>query len=494
MLRASTSFSLFDYFRVPYAVDPALRQGGLDAVAGPGGARLLWPAGSDGLVPAALWHLQGITLHARVALDPVARELLAVTEDESWRPAEPLIAARGEATASVWRSAGGGVFVPFDPGAAIAAYWRESYADERASAARAARAAARTIYYRARPLVPRAAQMRLRRRFTRIQSRTTFPRWPSEPSLHDLYEFLFDAVETVAEEPAPRLSEWPNGFAWSLVLTHDVETAAGYANVERIALIERELGFRSSWNFVPERDYRVEAGLLERLAADGFEIGVHGLRHDGRDLAPERSFAQRLPRMQAYGRRWGARGFRSPGTSRSWSRIARLGFDYDSSYTDSARFEPQPGGCCTWLPFTIGGVVELPITVPQDHTVFDLLRQADERLWLDKVMLVRERGGMALVLTHPDYMLEGNALRAYERLLATFADDPTVWKALPVEASGWWRRRGSSAVELSGDGTWCVAGEAEGEGHVAFGAPRGVDAAAERADAPELFPVGPGRG
>jgi peptidoglycan/xylan/chitin deacetylase (PgdA/CDA1 family) len=313
--------------------------------------------------------------------------------------------------------------------------------------------------------------MRARRRFSRIQSRSVFPRWPTETSLHDLYAFLFGIVEALTETPPPRLAEWPNGFSWALVLTHDVETAVGYRNVERIALIERELGYRSSWNFVPERDYRLEPDLRARLASAGFEIGVHGLRHDGRDLTPERSFARRLTRMQAYGRQWGARGFRSPGTNRSWSRIARLGFDYDSSYTDSARYEPQPGGCCSLLPYAIGEVVELPITVPQDHTVFDLLRLTDEKLWVEKAMLVRERGGMALVLTHPDYMVEGNALRAYERLLATFVDDPTVWKALPQQVSDWWRRRAVSGVERRGDGVWSLAGPAAAEGSIVFGGP-----------------------
>ena len=50
--------------------------------------------------------------------------------------------------------------------------------------------------------------------------------------------------------------------------------------------------------------------------------------------------------------------------------MPRLGFEYDSSYTDTDPYEPQPGGCCSYLPYFNESLVELPITLPQDHTVF----------------------------------------------------------------------------------------------------------------------------
>ena len=83
--------------------------------------------------------------------------------------------------------------------------------------------------------------------------------------------------------------------------------------------------------------------------------------------------------------------------------MPRLGFDYDSSYTDTDPYEPQPGGCCSYLPFFIDDLVELPITLPQDHTLFSILGHQDCALWLDKARELRRRGGMVLVLSHPDY-------------------------------------------------------------------------------------------
>ena len=63
--------------------------------------------------------------------------------------------------------------------------------------------------------------------------------------------------------------------AWALVLTHDVETAAGVAAIDPIVALERRLGLRSSWNFVPrryelDRDLSVlDAGYLGADAVGG---------------------------------------------------------------------------------------------------------------------------------------------------------------------------------------------------------------------------------
>jgi hypothetical protein len=141
-----------------------------------------------------------------------------------------------------------------------------------------------------------------------------------------------------------------------------------------------------------------------------------------------------------------------------------LGFDYDSSYPDTDPFEPTSGGCCTWLPFFNDGLVELPITLPQDHTLFVILRR-DESAWLEKTAFLREQGGMALLITHPDYMYEGPRLDAYDRFLEANAGDETVWRALPSQVSAWWRRRAASHIEPGPD-SWRVVGPAADEARI----------------------------
>jgi peptidoglycan/xylan/chitin deacetylase (PgdA/CDA1 family) len=254
------------------------------------------------------------------------------------------------------------------------------------------------------------------------------------------------------------------------VLTHDVEAQVGYEKLPELLQVEVEGGYRSSWNFVPQDRYVVADELVESLQEQGFEVGVHGFNHDGRDLASLATLKRRLPGIRDSAERWQAKGFRSPGTLRSAELMPLLGFDYDSSYTDTAPFEPQAGGCCTWLPYMIEDLVELPITLTQDHTLFDLLGHRDESVWVEKARFLRQRGGMALVLTHSDYVGQPYLLDSYRRLLQEFADDSTAWKALPRDVSDWWRSRSNSILEEIA-GEWCVVGPARNEARVEFSSP-----------------------
>ena len=147
-----------------------------------------------------------------------------------------------------------------------------------------------------------------------------------------------------------------------------------------------------------------------------------------------------------------------------------LGFDYDSSYPDTDPFEPQGGGCCTWLPFFNDDLVELPITLPQDHTLFVILRERDATIWREKAAVLRDRGGMALIDTHPDYLFDEPAASAYADFLEAYAEDTSAWRALPAEVARWWRRRAGTRLERDGT-TWKAIGPGAGEAVIAFAEP-----------------------
>ena len=227
--------------------------------------------------------------------------------------------------------------------------------------------------------------MRLRRLLARVQEQLPFPHWPIEASLHDLYAYLFGLCAEAAGGSLPVIAPWPDDYRWALVLTHDVETLSGYRNIHLLRHLELDAGYRSSWNFVPRR-YRVDDRLVRELLDEGFEVGIHGLDHDGRDLKSLEILSSRLPLMHDFAERWNAVGFRSPATQRVWEWMPLLGFDYDSSYPDTDPYEPQPGGCCSWLPYFNDGLVELPITLPQDYTLFTILRHRE------RAALAREDG------------------------------------------------------------------------------------------------------
>jgi hypothetical protein len=483
LFKASHPFAFFDYFRTPYEVRPHRPENShagaatfvrtLTSVASSGQAprSLMWvdadarPAAPSAADQAGCYRLDNFTFFGHVTPDAAVPAMLP-QHGRGWQSAESIRAADGRRAAAVWRDTDGNVFLPFDPGEVMRLYWSEGYRDiGRSAIAAFGRAAVLRGYYLARPAMPRSVQLGLRRLFTRVQAASAFPGWPIEDSLHDFYGWLFALIADLADAPVPFLGLWPDGRSWALVLTHDVETAAGYRDMDLLRGPERARGYRSSWNFVGAR-YQVDDDTISSLQDERCEIGIHGLWHDGRDLAG-RLLDERLPAMWENASRWNAVGFRSPATHRDWELMHRLGFDYDSSYTDTDPYEPQPGGCCTFLPYFNRSTVELPITLPQDHTLFTILQHADAGLWLRKAGHIRDRGGMVLVLTHPDYAQDQRLADGYQTLLDTFADDGTAWHALPREVAAWWRRRAASTIRGNGDG-WNIDGPASDIGRVCF--------------------------
>jgi hypothetical protein len=299
----------------------------------------------------------------------------------------------------------------------------------------------------------------MRRRYARRQMRTEFPRWPIEPVLveRQLAE-LRRKLERRDGEPMPVLSNWPEGKRFASILTHDVESPAGVANVRRIIELEHRHGFASSWNFVAEW-YRIEDGLFDHIRAAGGEIGLHAIRHDCKLFESRDNFEAELPAIHSYLEAWGAVGFRSPATHRNPDWMPELGALYDSSFPDTDPFEPQGGGCCSILPFFLGNLVELPITLLQDHTLWEILRQDTIDLWTDKSDWIIANGGLVNLITHPDYLDTPARLRMYEEFLDYLRRQRDGWHALPREVADWWRTRSRLRCVEEGSGA-----RIEGEG------------------------------
>jgi hypothetical protein len=466
MLHASSRVGVLERYRVPYTVASEARRDDLLTIAKEDGTGpcVLSLRASPG-EQARLYRLDGAVLYVELAEKGQISATLRSTGQE-WREERPIVDVSGIRESFVYRAADGSVFFPFDIDTPFESLVGERYA-LRGGAGRLE--LARDAYYRIRPFVPRPLQLALRRRFRRFQERSPFPAWPAETSLHRLEALLLGHVERIAEEPLPWISMWPAPREWAVVLTHDVEHTDGYENIRSVRSVEERHGLRSAWYLVPERDYRVDDSLLDWLRRNDCEVCLHGLRHDGRDLASG-VFESRLGAMREYLERWGARGFRGPATLRNPAFIQRLGVEHDSTWSDVARYEPQPGGSCSWLPFFMGDVVELPITLAMDHTIFEVLGETTDELWREKAGLLREYGGMALMLTHPDYLLEPHRLRIYEQFLGQLGSDGSAWHALPCEVAEWWRDRSRTFLEPADDG-WTAHGPGAERAQLRLGAP-----------------------
>lgn len=246
---------------------------------------------------------------------------------------------------------------------------------------------------------------------------------------------------------------WPEGKAFALVLTHDVDTARGQDRCRELIEMEKEMGFRSSFNFVPER-YSVETGLRRELTEQGFEVGVHGLCHDGKYFDSKKIFRERAKKINYYINEWGAVGFRFPSMLHNLAWIHDLNIEYDASTFDTDPFEPQSDGMATIFPFFVDGqpnrkgYVEMPYTLPQDFTLFCLMREKNIDIWKKKLDWIAEKSGMALINVHPDYMNFGNARCGLEEYPATYYWEllnyikgryaGTYWHDLPREVARFW--------------------------------------------------------
>src|SRR5579864_7131787 len=105
-------------------------------------------------------------------------------------------------------------------------------------------------------------------------------------------------IDPASSSAPPNWPGWPDGKRFAVVLTHDVEGTKGLSRVEALMNLEIKHGFRSCFNFVPEGEYRLSDSLRHTLEQNGFEVGVHGLEHDGKLYSSKAEFAAKAARIK----------------------------------------------------------------------------------------------------------------------------------------------------------------------------------------------------
>jgi len=314
------------------------------------------------------------------------------------------------------------------------------------------------LYYQLKPFIPRSVQIALRRMVVQRKRKLYAHIWP---------------IDEKAAKPPAGWKGWPDGKRFALLITHDVETAKGQDKCRILASMDERLGFRSSFNFVA-KEYNISSELRHYLVNHGFEVGVHGLYHDENLFSSKKKFQDQAFEINHYLEEWGSVGFRTPCMYHNLEWIRDLDIEYDSSTFDTDPFEPQPDGVGTIFPFWVPlnpqhptlntelkdsrlntqhltlntGYIELPYTLPQDHALFIIMREKNIDIWKKKLDWLAHNGGMALLITHPDYMnFDGKKLgteeypvRYYEEFLEYIQSyyKGQYWHVLPRTMAKYW--------------------------------------------------------
>jgi len=245
----------------------------------------------------------------------------------------------------------------------------------------------------------------------------------------------------------PTRKSW-NGKKYACVLTHDVDSREALQRTNRLRKLEEKYDVPSVW-YIPSKRYKLNVETIRELANYG-EVGAHGTRHDGKlDRLSEQKLVDRMREAKQTLEKITdspVRGFRTPLLQHNFKilqAVNKAGYAYDSSIPTWEPRHPasmQPHGIGTIYPLDMDGIIEIPVSLPQDHQMIHVLgvnaRDA-VRKWSEIKEVIKELGGLCTLLVHPDYALaELSNIFVYEELLNAIVSDSQAWVGVPAEI-GW---------------------------------------------------------
>jgi hypothetical protein len=362
----------------------------------------------------------------------------------------------------------GKVYLPFDPAVAVNNLQQEAYVGEWREGALSILT---QIYYFLRPVLPVIARRHLQKLHLGNWSNLPFPSWPVDCSIDNLMRRLMSlSLRACGEAQIPFIWFWPDGHSSCAIMTHDVETQAGYELCSSLMEVDEMFGIKASFQVIPEERYDVRPGLMAEIRRRGFEICVHDLNHDGHLYRDREQFLARAVKINAYGKEFGASGFRAAVLYRKQLWFDALDFSYDMSVPNVAHLDPQRGGCCTVMPYFLNGILEIPVTTIQDYSLYNILNDYSISIWKKQTKIIMEKHGCMSFIVHPDYVMQPRALATYKELLEhlnLLRNEKNVWVTIPGEVNRWWRQRASMRLVKTDQG-WRIEGEGAERAQIAW--------------------------
>ena len=283
-----------------------------------------------------------------------------------------------------------------------------------------------------------------------------FPEWPVDSTVDLLRYAYLMLIKRKTFEKIPYIGFWPDKKDFAICLTHDLETETSFDNIEAMRVIERKYGFKSTWNVLCKR-YEIDFEKLKKLEKEGCEIALHGYNHDGKmPYLSNKKIDKRINKCLFKLKDFKVDSFRSAQLQRNEKFLKYISkyFICDSSVPDT-EFKSafaMKSGCCTVFPFMIDGMVEIPLTVPQDFRLIYTLKLNDEdylKLWKDKIDHIKELGGIVSIVTHPDDYISGNEryLTLYDKTLEYLSKLEKFYHDTQINIAKWWLERNNCKID-----------------------------------------------
>ncbi len=217
--------------------------------------------------------------------------------------------------------------------------------------------------------------------------------------------------------------------------------------------------------------------VARKLVEGGVELCVHGLIHTDMARLPPEIQEEHIRRAVGLFAEHGidARGFRSPYlkyNAATLEAVEKLGFEYDSNlpfYWEPAEslqglsrqradglmrglrfYNPVKYPSERSLPRYIGGIVEIPVSLPDDEILLDRMGLPIAQIgdvWTEMAGQALERGEMLIVQLHPERILHLEA--ALRRVLQFAHEGGAFWIASLWEIACWWAERVGAGVDLT---------------------------------------------
>jgi hypothetical protein len=363
--------------------------------------------------------------------------------------------------------------LPFDPTSIIDNLRFERYLDGNVSGKWSGhlKTLSKDAYYSVRPSLAIFVRKFIQRVSLNGWDRKPFPEWPVDRSVEGIFRRLLAlSMQAKGVDRIPFIWFWPEDYSGCAIMTHDVETLSGLNFIPLLIDIEDSHGVKASFQIIPEKRYQAPQSLLSQIRDRGCEINVHDLNHDGHLYRERSEFVRRVKQINNYGREFDAMGFRSGVLYRNLDWYDDLEFAYDMSVPNVGHLDPQPGGCCTVMPYFIGKILELPLTTIQDYSLFHILGDYSIELWKKQIALILEENGLLSFNIHPDYVIPPREREVYVTLLEYLSELRTtknVWMALPCEVDRWWRQRTEMKLVTQGE-KWVIEGPGKERARIAY--------------------------